>query len=726
MYRKITSLEWKVGDCGVQRSAPPEMIKASVPGNIQLDFAESCGYKDLNIADNYKQFGWMDDHYFIYEAFLPEKNAGERMILSALGIDYEFEILINDESVYHYEGMFAKTELDITRYLKGGDKLGVLIYPIPRVEDAVLERDNVRQSCKPGVGYGWDFHPHLVPSGIWDEIGIIITDEGYISDWNMDYELSDDYKTAFGKFELIADCGGDEFGVALCITDPCGGTVFEASSDKSEIEFSIVSPKLWWPNGYGEPLLYGFTASLLKNGRVIDSVSFKRGFRKLELVPYEGSWNLPVPFPTPAYPQPLTYKINGRAIFVQGTNWVCPKIFYGTLTKEDYDIQLSAVRAANMNYVRCWGGAIVNKEAFFELCDEYGILVWQEFPLACNCYFDSPHYLDVLDKESRAVINRVKKHTCLALWVCGNELFTPWSGMTTQSGAIRLIDHNCYELDKKTPFIPSSPLYEMMHGDYRFRDSNGRDIIQLMNESSCTGYNEIGCAGAGDMETIKYVIPENELDEIKPGTSWEIHHAVNAWMKDSHLYPGLIKYYFGSDLTLEQIIDYSRMLQGIGYQYVYEEARRQAPRCSMVLNWCFNEPWPTVANNSIIAYNNKLKPAYYNICNALRPSMPSLRYEKFEFFKGEKLKLDAWWLAQNPASVCGELKITALIDGIEKLLCEYTVSEEKLESNKQLTSCECVLDSESTQLIPFSAVFTSDNGSVIRSDYKILYKAERK
>jgi beta-mannosidase len=116
------------------------------------------------------------------------------------------------------------------------------------------------------------------------------------------------------------------------------------------------------------------------------------------------------------------------------------------------------VKEANMNILRCWGGAIIDKEPFFELCDEMGIMVWQEFPLACNNYLGTKGYLAVLEQEATAIIKRLRKHPCLTLWCGGNELFNSWSRMTDQSLPLRLLNKLCYEEDQNTPFINTSPL----------------------------------------------------------------------------------------------------------------------------------------------------------------------------------------------------------------------------------------------------------------------------
>src|SRR5690606_36846272 len=153
-----------------------------------------------------------------------------------------------------------------------------------------------------------------------------------------------------------------------------------------------------------------------------------------------------------------TLEINNEPIFAKGTNLVGPEIFPGIVTKERWQGLLQHAYDANFNLLRLWGGAHTPGDAFFNLCDEMGLLVWVEFPLACNTYPDDPKYLEILNQESRVLITHLRHRASVALWCGGNELFNAWSGMTPQSHALRLLDSNCFELDRKRPFLPTSPI----------------------------------------------------------------------------------------------------------------------------------------------------------------------------------------------------------------------------------------------------------------------------
>lgn len=437
----------------------------------------------------------------------------------------------------------------------------------------------------------------------------------------------------------------------------------------------LEDPKLWWPHDRGEQPLYLVTFELLDlAGCSMDGRSERVGFRRVRLIMHEGAWDQPSQLPGSRNSPPITLEINGRAIFAKGTNWVPPEIFPGTITVQTYRPLLDLVRRAHMNLVRSWGGGIVNKEAFFTLCDELGILVWQEFPLACNCYEDDPDYLRVLDRESRSIIRRVRRHPCLAMWCGGNELFNAWSRMTDQSLALRYLDRNCLELDPTTPFIPSSPLEGMGHGDYRFRDNHGREVHQIFAESHKTAYSEFGCPGPSSVDYLKRFIPETELWPPRIGSSWEVHHGLGAWPPSptSWLCLDVLQHYFGEAADLEALVAQGQWLQTEGYKVIYEEARRQRPVCSMALNWCFNEPWPTAANNSIVNWPADPKPSYFAVAGSCRPVLASARIPKFSWNEGETFQAQIWLLNDSSKSIpSGRVSAFVVVGGRETRVLDW-------------------------------------------------------
>jgi beta-mannosidase len=439
---------------------------------------------------------------------------------------------------------------------------------------------------------------------------------------------------------------------------------------------------------------------------------------------HKGAWQGPAGFPKSRSEPPITLEVNGRVIFARGSNWVCPEIFPGKISADTYRPLLELAHAAHFNLLRTWGGAIINKESFYEICDELGILVWTEFHLACNLYDGEGEYLRVLDQESRSIIRRVRQHASLAFWCGGNELFNAWSGMTDQSLALRLLNKNCYELDRDTPFIATAPLGGMAHGDYRFRDEHGRELFQIFGEARNTAYSEFGCPGPSSVDYLKTFIPESELFPPHPGSAWETHHGLGAWEMDpgTWLCQASIEHYFGPTQTLEQLVTRGQLMQAEGYKFIFEEARRQKPVCSMALNWCFNEPWPSAANNNLLSWPHRPKPAYYAAQAACRPVLASARVTKFSWQAGEVFEAEIWILNEAPHGVAaGQVDIALDVNGLRTTLATFEFPELGPKQNFRGPTARGML--ALVDATTFSLELRVAGRSELDSEYVFVYRA---
>ena len=616
-------------------------IPATVPGNVQLDYAKAHGFADdWYVADNFRKFDGLEDHFWKYRAVLPAFPKDEIPYFVAEGIDYRFDILLDGIVVDTHEGMFTTTRLPLTNAHEGS-VLEVLIYPAPKHpilngdqldESRIpLSRSEADRSAKPAVCYGWDFHPRLIVQGIWEDAYVETVKMAHILASEIDYEIADirdDKGTARLRFSCRATEGTPEFR----LLDGAGNLLLSTQDTEAETEVS-----LWYPHNVGAQPLYVFETVLKNaNGETQDVRSEKIGFRKIELLMNEGAWWYPLEYPMTRSFCPFTICINGKKVFGKGSNFVNPEVFVGTLTEENYRAQLTLVKECNMNILRLWGGAIVNKQAFFDVCDELGIMVWQEFPLACNNYVDDKHYLQIIAQEGEAIVRKIKNHPCHIIWCGGNELFNSWSRMTDQSLVLRTLNKLCLELDPQTPFLPTSPVMGVTHGPYRF-SMHDRDVFHLFNDSISTGYTEFGFPSTANYEELKKFIPADELDRFANTKSWRAHCAFEAEDRPSgHCDVESVEKYFGKITDTKAYVACSQFLACAGYTYVFEEARRQQPLCSMAINWCFNEPWYCAANNSLLSYGNAKKPAYDAVKQALSAITPSLRMKKFEYRKGER------------------------------------------------------------------------------------------
>ncbi len=633
---------------GPGRYTPKEEArKAEVPGAVQLDMARGQDYEDYAYAENWAEFRWMEEEYFLYTASFedPRQHAAQTCRFCSAGIDYHFEVVLNGTLLLEQEGMFRPVELLLNELLQAQNRLEILIFPPPKGDFQEEDRRQASRSTKPAVSYGWDWHPRLIPSGIWDVSGLCLQEASALHECAVQAELSEDLQKGRIQAEIrgqgLSGCSLD-----LELIDPEGQLLLneqlQAQGDELSWQAELMHPHLWWPHDHGPQARYELRVSLLNGeGQRMDQNSRKLGFRRVALLMNEGAWDIPAGFPKSRSPAPITLSINGRRIFCKGSNWVNPEIFPGRICKDQYAELLELAKDAHFNLLRVWGGGIVNKESFHDLCDELGLMVWQEFPLACNEYPDDPAYLALLESEARAILKRLRQHPSTVMWCGGNELFNRWSGMTDQSKALRLLNALCYELDPDLPFLMTSPLYGMGHGHYVLReDQHGEEVFSWMKRARGTAYTEYGVSGPADPELLRRIIPEEELWPPEPGGSWESHHAFHAWVGDTWLRKQMIEHYFGPAANLEDLVAQGQYLQGVGLRFIYEEARRQKPLCSMALNWCFNEPWPTAANSSILSYPASPKAAYAEVRAACRPLALSISVDKLIWVTQELLSLD--------------------------------------------------------------------------------------
>ena len=390
MIKNRKFLNWEVGYCETEDSLPCEWVNAEVPGAVQLDWAKAKNYSDYHFSDNYKNFAWMEDKYWIYRTKfnIDEIERDNKCYFVSMGIDYEFEIFLNDHKLHYQEGMYSCVEIDLTDCLNESNDLYIKIWPVPKTHVDPVDHNQVAQSCKPAASYGWDWHPRLIPLGIWDETFLEIRNNSHISDLNSIYNITDELNSVNYNV-LLSTVNSIGFDYSVKLTSPSGKEIISREKvkyDVEEINVNIDDPELWYPIGYGDQNLYSLEIELQNEEKKIDYVQKRIGFRRVKLVMNEGAWDEPEGFPKTRSVPPIQLEINGIKIFCKGSNWVMPEIFYGTITDYRYQELIDLAIGCNFNILRMWGGAIVNKEAFFDYCDERGLLVWQEFPLACTNY----------------------------------------------------------------------------------------------------------------------------------------------------------------------------------------------------------------------------------------------------------------------------------------------------------------------------------------------------
>ena len=703
---------------------------ASVPGNIQLDYitAHPEFVRDIHYGLEHRRMQELEGCTWFYRTALPAPpENGEKLWFVTKGIDYEWSLLLDGEEFYAHEGMFSPVELCLTDLLgaklRAGAEFAVRILPPPKIEGVpdTRARAHAARSVKPPVSYGWDWHPRVIPSGIWDDTFFETRGPGHIANAEVRYTLAEDFTEA--HVTLRADCAES---AAFVFRDPDGREVFAGTvtPDAPELSFPVRNPVLWWCRNLGRPALYTWEVKSSEH-----AVSGTVGFRRVRLVMNEGAWLEPDGFPKSRSTPPAQIELNGVRVFAKGSNYVSQELFPGTLTEARYEEAIRAAAECNMNIFRCWGGSGIQKDCFYDLCDRLGIMLWVEFPLACNDYADDPHYLSVLRQEGEAIIRRLRRHPSLTIWCGGNELFNSWSGITDQRLALRMLGSLTLELSPGIPFLPTSPLYGMKHGGYTFLDrKTGLDPFRLFGSTQATAYTEFGMPGLAPEETLRAIIPPEELFPPRPGegSSWEAHHAFNAWGEDAWLCPDTLSR-FGDTSTLRGMLETSARLQRIGYKAVFETARRQKPRCAMAINWCWNEPWKCAVNNSLLAYPNIPKPAYFAVRDSLRDVLGAAEIEKYAWAPGETFSAVPWLFNDTAKEQKGTVTLKITAGGKNAVICEARLAAPPLANAHGEAAFFRLPD-----FLPpgghfvLTAVLETEDGSRFENEYELFIGKEQK
>ena len=488
------------------------------------------------------------------------------------------------------------------------------------------------------------------------------------------------------------------------------------------VTLTLDSPRLWYPNGHGEQPLYTFTVSVFDGGGILsDRYSLTTGIRDVSYRMNDGS-------PADAYP--YTIVINGMKIYGKGVNMVPLDMEYGTVTAGRYEKFIKLVRNANVNLIRVWGGGLIESDVFYQLCDRYGIMVFQEFIQSSsgisNLPCVEPGYLDLLEKTCVSAVKRIRSHACHVVWSGGNELQYPGSKpVGYEHENIRLLQRIVKELDPSKLFLPTSASgprefldinkkgenYDV-HGPWKFGGVKAHYTI--FNRSDCLLHSEFGCDGLACLESLKkFLSPENIGVFNTDNYTWR-HHGDwwDTFRRDEKI--------FGPFESVEDYITASQFIQAQALQYALEANRSRAFQNSGSIVWQANEPFPNVSCTSVIDYYLRPKLAYYMTGVAYRPVHAALKYHALVYQPGELFTgvLRVFNDTHKPVNLALDVKFTASGGG-----CLFSKSYGGVAADRQCGEVE-----EITFTVPpcksFEAVIAyDDGGSRRRSCYLFLVQS---
>ncbi len=608
--------------CGAQQPDFDDSYwwRGMVPGNVQSMLHEAGEAPDPLLGRNAERLRWVEEKewWFRKRFRLPALKPGQRVRLRFAGVDTLATYWLNGVELGTSSDMFVPAVFDITGHAAVGENvLAVRIAPPPASPPRTFKDGTIPPRArihKMQCSWGWDWLRAMVPIGIWDDVSVEVHESGWIEDIRVQAEpgLMMDAKAECATVTVEAHIAGviqEQCSQArlICeILDPSGRrvatTALARSGDRASGVVSLKNPRLWWPNGYGASPLYTARLTLRAGGRELDRREVRFGVRSLRWERNEGG--------DPAS-HPLTLVVNDRRIFLRGSNWVPADALPGRLRPKHYRMLIDRARDMNLNLLRMWGGGLFEKEAFYDFCDEAGMLVWQEFPMACANYPKDPEFVAEMVAEAEYAVRRLRNHPCLCLWCGGNE--NDYYGEVPDSPTLLAMGEVVNRLHPGVDYHVSCPDKsrpgERGHGPWTFQEHAewNRHFRELASEVGCNALPS-----------------ERTLERIAPGEPWPTgpsfaYHFASTYR---HLFwvPG--EKYGGAmpfaPSTRAEWVLFSQFIQAEQLAYMTGHYRSMAWRASGIFGWQFNAAWPEGCW-SVVEWDGTPKMAWYWLRAAQAP-----------------------------------------------------------------------------------------------------------
>ena len=625
---------------------------ATVPGVVHTDLLQNKIIEDPFFRLNERGLQWIDKEDWVYETcftLAADMMRKENMELVFEGLDTYADVYLNDECILKADNMFRRWSIPVRQYIREENnilkvyfhspvkidvpKWDALPYQYPASNDqsengGLFNKKISIFARKAGYHYGWDWGPRLVTSGIWRPVYIMAWSDLRINDVFIEQkEVGAGRAVIAGHVELDADKDMD--GVLVTITDEATGRVLgewqadlKRGTNRVTVDFVLHKPKLWWSNGLGEPFLYRFRTDIIAGGELLDSKTERVGIRSLKVVHQPDKDG-----------HTFYIELNGRPVFAKGANYIPSDNFLPRVTPENYKKTILDAAGVNMNMLRVWGGGIYENDVFYDLCDEHGIMIWQDFMFACSMYPAEGALLDNIHQEAVDNVKRLRNHACIALWCGNNECQDAWLGW----GWKREIERQNKEYADKiwaqyrqqyhvtlpgvvreyapgTFYWPSSPFAfegEMSgttDGDRHYWSVwHGKAPISDYDSEKSRFFSEYGFQSFPEFDSVKRYAPYPE--------DWDIRSEVMmSHQRGGDHANGLIETYLLNEYKkprdFRAFLYMNHVLQGDAIKTAIESHRRQMPYNMGTLFWQHNDCWP-VASWASRDYYGRWKAQHY-------------------------------------------------------------------------------------------------------------------
>lgn len=623
--------------------------EALVPGSVYADLLRDGSMEDPFFGENEQAaFRLMDKGYEYVRSFTLDQEAlaSPRVLLRCRGLDTIAHVYVNGKQAGEGNNMHVCYEFDIKPYLKAGDNEIRVRFdsPVSYVLAAEEKRPGWGTSdATPGFAhlrkahcmFGWDWGPRLPDAGIWRDIELVFFKGPRLVSVQVLQEHSEGYVTLRFIPEL-SGCEGLEARLAVTLTDPDGTEI----SDNGSGFIRVDNPRLWWPSGLGEQALYTVRATLSADGMLYDTWTRRVGLRTLSVSQEEDQWG-----------RSFCHIVNGVKVFAMGADYIPEDNILSRVTPERTRRLLEDAKLANFNCIRVWGGGYYPDDYFFDLCDELGLMVWQDFMYACACYDLSEAFESTITEEARQTVRRLRHHACLALLCGNNEMemfqaaalqatvqgrenpFTPWE-MHHLADYIKMFEYILpkvvRELAPQVFYWPSSPssggsfdkpddpnrgdvhYWDVWHGEKPFSEYR-KFLFRYVSEF---GFQSFPClqtvnsfSNPGDHNIFSRVMERHQRNKAANGK-------ILSYLSQTYRYP----------YRFDHLLYASQLLQADAIRCGVEHWRRHRGRCMGAVIWQLNDCWP-VASWASIDYFGRWKALHYAAKRFFAPVLLSVHEE---------------------------------------------------------------------------------------------------
>ena len=614
-----------------------DWYNATVPGCVHTDLLANKLIDDPFYRDNEKKQQWIDKKDWEYRTTFkvtPATLAHRRVELVFEGLDTYAQVYLNEHLVLSADNMFRTWRVDAKPALQAGDNNLRIVFRSPINEILpVMAKINYQLPAPNDQGektspytrkapyqYGWDWGPRFVTSGVWRPVSLEAWDQVRID--NIQVLVKSVTPTAADLTANI-EVEASEAGPATILLENLHDKLvaekrqvnLNPGINKITFNFFVAHPALWWPNGLGAQPLYSFRARGLVNGQIADEKTTRTGIRTLELRQQRDEAG-----------QSFMFVINGIPVFAKGGNWIPSDSFPTRITKDKYRFLVKSVHDSNMNMLRVWGGGIYEADEFYELCDEMGILVWQDFMFACSMYPATPEFLDNVRAEAIDNVKRLRNHPSIVLWVGNNEIETGWMNWGWRQNLpaslwddykkifLGVLQEVCAAYDPTRTYWPSSPhggleadpdsvrsgdlhFWQVWHAAKPFSDYE-KQTPRFMSEYGFQSFPNI--------ETVKsYTVPSDRDIESPIMLAHQRHPRGNQLVREYMLRD------YAKPKDFESFLYVSQVLQAEGIRVGAEHLRRIMPHNMGSLYWQINDCWPVASWSSIDYYGRWKALQYY-------------------------------------------------------------------------------------------------------------------